>query len=262
MALPLAAAFGALGAGVGAAQAIGDVAGLGKAKKQNREELERLIAMRNEGRMGLSEEEQAILQSGLTAKTQASAASTRRRAEQLGATGGIRSGADLARLRQEEAQTVGRAGAQNVLTVRAASEERRREQERELAARQAADTRLGSDQRAAAFGGIGEGLQAAGQAAIYADLFKKRPEATPENVAAAEDVAAREPEAVAAALEQQRASGVAGLSMRPGATPGVAMMDQALSMRAGVPVFRSADGSLHAEVNGQRVPLNPDFLGE
>jgi hypothetical protein len=113
MPLPFAAAAalmsGATGLGcvlTGAANIAGD----GRYEKFNKQKAEDLYAKERTGDLGLSGEQKQLATQQMMQPVQNAAAAGQKRAEQIMAAGGQGNGADLARLRQENAQTVSQGG--------------------------------------------------------------------------------------------------------------------------------------------------------
>ena len=157
--------------GVGTALgALGGVAQVGyglfaknPAQRRNRQELERLLELERNGRLGLSGAEQRLMYQAATEPVRSYAAQQRQSYERMAATSGDQSGAELARLRQEQGRMTGRAAQDASLSIVAANEQKRQQQRQEIDQRTNAATRYSADRAQQVFGGIGQMAAAYGQ---------------------------------------------------------------------------------------------------
>ena len=178
MALPLAA----VGAGAGAANKVGSLIGSGiaatgglaqtiyalaapnPAAKRNRQQLERLLALERQGKLGLSGTQERLMYQRQMDPVRNYAMQQRQNYERMAAASGDQSGAQLARLRQEQGRMVGGAAQSAGLNVAAANEQRRQEQKQEIEARVQAKTQFSADRAAQTFAGVEQMAGAFGRA--------------------------------------------------------------------------------------------------
>lgn len=149
----------------GLAQTVYSIAAPNPAAKRNRQQLERLLALEREGKLGLSGTQQRLMYQAQTDPVRAYAAQQRQQYERMAAASGDQSGAELARLRQEQGRMVGGAAQNAGLNVAAANEQRRQEQRQEIDQRTMAKQQFAADRAAQAFGGISQMASAVGAAA-------------------------------------------------------------------------------------------------
>lgn len=262
MPLPLmgALAIGSLAAGAG--QGIANAVATGKQKKQNKRRMDELIEQRNAGRFGLDATEQMTLENEMLNPARRAATQQRRRSEQLMGTGGANP-ADLARLRTEQAEGLGRVGQQAALEVARADRAKADSQERELQQRQQANDMYRTAQINNAFGTVVQGLDtlgaAAGEGPNAFGNFNPFGKPNKKAVEEAAEVAKQNPEQVARAKaeivaqqkqaeEEARARSVADLAFPDAvwAGPGdnEVTVDEQLSAEYGVPILRTLTGEL------------------
>lgn len=253
MPIPLLGALAIGAAGAGLAQGTASVVQTGKQKKQNKRRIDELVEMRNGGRFALTDSEQSALEANMMGGSRRAAAQARSRGEQLlaaGAAGGTATGGDFARLRQEQAEVVGRGSQETAQAVRQADNERRRELEAELAGREALNSELGNQQVRNVFGALSAGIGTIG-AAAGSGVFG----VTKEEVDAADAVAQEQPEAVQRAKDAItfRESMAAQQQAIPG---GGATLDPIASESLGIDVFQTPDGRfMWRDEFGQLQPL-------
>jgi hypothetical protein len=159
--LGLTAGSGILGVaqGVGAMKANNDQAARNKMK------LEQLLDRERRGELGLSGGESMLLDKQLNAPVAAQASQTRARGEQLLASSGGASGADLAQLRAEQSRTTADAAQRAALEIAGANQQAKAAQKNEIEQRGALDASLKRDDTDALWGSISEALGVAGAAA-------------------------------------------------------------------------------------------------
>lgn len=156
--IPL-AATSLLGAGQGIANALSDQ----NQQRANKNRLDRLLARQKQGNLGLSDTQQQLLDRQLVAPVAQQAATQRSRAEQIQASmGSGASGADLARLRGEQASTNAAAAQNAALQVRAADQQAKQAQRNEIEQRLALQTAQRQGDLSAIFGGASQMAGAAG----------------------------------------------------------------------------------------------------
>lgn len=154
-------AAGGIAAGAGAAQAI---TGGRKSEfdKRNEAQLDRLLQLQNQGRLGLTPQERAVREQQLVTPVQRAATETRQRSEAAQAAAGSLTGSDLSRLRTEATRAVGE-GAQNAaLTLQQEDIRKEQAQRAELAQRDTLAEQRRLDRRAAVFSGISQAAGGAG----------------------------------------------------------------------------------------------------
>ena len=148
MANPFLPVFGGIGAanlGIGIGQTIAQNRASKDARDRNQAILDQLLAKEAGGGLGLTDLQQRELDARLRAPVAAAATGARQRAEQIQATTGGASGADLAQLRQEQTQAVG-AGAQRAsLAVQQAQLAAEQRDRAELEQRQSAQSQFNVD---------------------------------------------------------------------------------------------------------------------
>lgn len=133
------------------------------AQRYNREELERLKKLREQGQLGLSGTDQRLMYAGYYEPVNEYARQAQQTYERMAAAqGGNVSGAHLAQLRRESARTTAEGQLGAARNVAAANEAERRRQLEQIDQRTAADSRFRQDRAQAAFGALS---QAAGATA-------------------------------------------------------------------------------------------------
>lgn len=133
------------------------------AQKRNRQELDRLLQLEKTGRLGLSGAEQRLMYQAATDPVRSYASQQRQQYERMAAASGDQSGAELARLRQEQGRMTGRAAQDANLSVVAANEQRRQQQRQEIDQRTNAAARYSADRAQQVFSGIGQMAGAYGE---------------------------------------------------------------------------------------------------
>lgn len=162
-ALALAGLVGGGAAGIG--QGIAGALGNNGEQKLVNQQLDRLTRKKQQGNLGLSGEQQQMMDQALNAPVQNAAAQARSRAEQIAAASGSSSGADLSRLRQEQGRTVA-TGAQNAAAqIQSADVQKRQQQLDEINRLTALKSGLKQDDYSSIFGGLSQVAGAAGGAA-------------------------------------------------------------------------------------------------
>jgi len=162
MPLPLgiAASLGLTGA-LGLAQGVANALPT-QTDKANKKRLEELTRLKQAGQLGLGGREEQLLSARLTQPVQQAAQQAQSRTEALQAASGGTSGADLSRLRTEQARTLS-AGAQVAgAQVEAANLAAKRAQENEIEQRRAAVSQRKKDAINSIFGGATQAAGAAG----------------------------------------------------------------------------------------------------
>jgi hypothetical protein len=147
-------------AAIGAGQTL---AGARKSEfdKANEQRLNKLLGLEESGRMGLTGRERQLQERSLLSPVRRAAAETRRRAEALsGGMGG--SGADLARLREEETRAIAAGGERAALELARADARKEAAQRQEMAQRQAIQEQRRQERMASLFGGLAQGAGAVG----------------------------------------------------------------------------------------------------
>lgn len=165
MPLPLLALGAAAAGAAGLGQAIYGAVAPNPAARRNREQLDRLLELERKGQLGLSGTEQRLLYQQQADPVRNYAAQQRANYERVAAASGDQSGAELARLRQEQGRMVGRASQDAALNTAAANEARRQQQLREIDQRTAARTAYGQQRASTVFGGLAQAGGALGQLA-------------------------------------------------------------------------------------------------
>lgn len=162
---PLALGLTGASAVAGIAQGIGDAKANDPLQKRNSRKLAELVHQERTGELGLSGSERTLLDQQLMSPVAAAAAAQRRRGEQLlasaGGVGGA-SGADLARLREEQARSTGAAAQNASLQIAQADQARKLQQENEIEQRKAMQAALKRDDWNAVWGNISQGLGTVG----------------------------------------------------------------------------------------------------
>lgn len=149
---------GALGLGQGIANTIAN----NPEQKLVKQQLDELNRKKAAGNLGLTGEQQQLMSQSLNAPVQNAAAQGRARAEQIAASMGGSSGADLSRLRQEQGRTVAM-GAQNAAQqVAAANLAAKQQQLDEINRLTAMKSGLRSDDYNSIFSGLSQMAGAAG----------------------------------------------------------------------------------------------------
>jgi hypothetical protein len=151
-------------AGAGVAQTIGGLIP-SKFDKKNKAEIERLEAMKEGGRMGMTPAERQLMQQQQLNPVRSAAEAMQQRQEAFAAATGQASGAQVGEARRETQAAVGDAVQRAAQNIQQENIERRRAQEAELAQRQAVQEERRSAKVSGALGGIG---QAAGAGAALA----------------------------------------------------------------------------------------------
>lgn len=107
-------------------------------QKRTKARAKQLLQMEEEGKLGMTGNEQRQLDQNLNAPVAAAATSARQRAEQIAAASGSSSGAELAQFRQQQQKTQSEGAQRAALAVQQASATKKQQQESELEARLAA----------------------------------------------------------------------------------------------------------------------------
>ena len=165
MPLPLGLlAAGGVAAGIGAAQAI---TGGRKSEfdKRNEAELDRLLALQAQGRLGLTPQERAVREQQLVMPVQRAATEARQRSEAAQAAAGSLTGGDLSRLRTEATRAVGEGAQRAALEIERADIQKQQAQRAEMAQREAVAEQRRLDRRAAVYGGLAQAAGGVGQLA-------------------------------------------------------------------------------------------------
>jgi len=162
MPIPLLAPLALGTAAVGIGQAVQSVKANDELQKRNKMKLDQLLQRERTGELGLSGTQKTLLDQQLNSPIAAMAAQGRERGEQLMAASGGGSGADLSRLRTEQARTVSDASQNAALQIAAANEQRRQEERNEIEQRAAAQAAMKRDDVNSTFGALSDGLGAVG----------------------------------------------------------------------------------------------------
>lgn len=146
-----------IGGGLGAVQGIGSSMANNQQQKYNREQLDELMKLQASGGLGLTPDEQRLMDQQLMNPVQAAASQMQTAQQQaLAASNGGASGAQLARLRQEQARTITGAQQQAASQILAADQARALQQKNEIEARQAAKAAYKQDDFNAILGGLSQ----------------------------------------------------------------------------------------------------------
>ncbi len=188
---PLALGATGLSAGLGIAQGIAQYGSNDKMQGRNDKKLQHLVEMERKGNLGLTGNQQQLLDQKMMAPVATAAAQQRSRGEQmLASAGGLggASGGDLSRLRQEQATTTSQAQQQAALEIAAQDEARKLQQKNEIEQRVAMQAAMKKDDWNALFGTASEAAGTLGAMAGatpgtfgMAGLFGEK--LTPENIA-------------------------------------------------------------------------------
>lgn len=165
---PIAATLGAVQAGV-------ETTYNNPLQKLNRERLARLLALQEGGQLGLTGAKQAALSQQLLSPVQAAALAARQRSEQVAGALGYQSGADLARLRQEQGRETSQAALTAAAAIAAADDAERERQKQEIEQRTALKGGLRADDWNAVFRGAAGLAGPIGQSLGQSDPFGKAP---------------------------------------------------------------------------------------
>lgn len=161
---PVTLALLGLGGATGIAQGVANAALTGKQAKQNKEQLQETERLVEQG-VGLTSPERQLMNTQLLDPVMRAATATRGRAEQVAASGGAQTGADLAALRQEQAQTIGRGAQSAAAQVNAADQARLQQRRNELEQRRALQIALQRDIINSILDPLSQAAGAGGQAA-------------------------------------------------------------------------------------------------
>lgn len=143
-----------IGGGLGATQGVVSSFLNNAEQKRNREQLDELLAAEKSGKLGLTGAEQQRLSNELVSPIQSATTAMRTRAEQAQAAMGNTSGANLARLREEQTRAVSGAQQAAASQVQAADLAAQQRQRNELEQRLALKSAMRRDDVNAILGGL------------------------------------------------------------------------------------------------------------